>query len=255
MKRKEKVNKTEEVYEINPAELELHPLAQTTPRMTDANYTALKADIEENGQLDPITLYRGRIIDGRHRWLILQELGIDVILAVKLSPTTSADKLKSLVRSKETRRHETPTQLAISAYKMMLESATKLTAQAAANITGADRRKVGNAKQIADTYGRMDILNTLFDGEMIDIGTAYAPYKTDSLPAILDWLKESKKQGKLKDVRGKVEMTEEQFAECAVRIAELKGLDIKQIKHISSKLFGHVKEYEEMMSEKTEGSK
>ena len=47
-----------EVYDMVPSELELHPLAKTTPRMADRQYTALKADIEMNGQLEPVTLYR-----------------------------------------------------------------------------------------------------------------------------------------------------------------------------------------------------
>ena len=67
----------EEIHSISPEDLELHPEALATPRMNSENYEALKRDIEMNGQIDPITVYRGKIIDGRHRWLIIQELGID----------------------------------------------------------------------------------------------------------------------------------------------------------------------------------
>lgn len=242
--------KIEEVYTMNVSDLDLHPLAKTTPRMTDENYQALKADIDVNGQLEPITLYRGRIIDGRHRWYILQELEVNTILAIKLPHNTSANELKRIVKSKEIRRHETPTQLAISAYKLMLESTTKMSAKEAAELTGADRRKVGNVKKIATDYGRMDLVDRLFDGDKIDIGSAYTPYLTDSLPAILDWLEEDKITAVKKDTRGKVEMTEEQFLECAVKVTELTGLDIKQVKHISGKLYAYVKDYESNLAEK-----
>jgi len=253
--REEKIIQTEEIYELAPTELELHPLASTTPRMTDVNYTALKTDIEENGQLEPITLYRGRILDGRHRWLILQELGVSTISAVKLPNNTTRTSLRKLVRSKEIRRHETPSQLAITAYKLMLESEVKISASEAAQTIGADRKKTSNAKSIASDYKRPDILETLFNGEKVDIGTPYEPYKTDSLPAILSWLKDMRKTGnKPKDIRGKVEMTEEQFANCALKLNELKGLDIKQIKHISSKLYQHLKDYETIQAELNEGA-
>ena len=34
----------------------------STPKMNSENYEALKRDIEMNGQIDPITVYRGKII-------------------------------------------------------------------------------------------------------------------------------------------------------------------------------------------------
>jgi hypothetical protein len=244
-----KITKVEEIYEVQLTELDLHPLAKTTPRMTNENYTALKADIELNGQLDPITLYRGRVLDGRHRLLILNELGNKTINAIKLPHNTSAGKLKSIVQSKEIRRHETPTQLAITAYNLMLDSSVKLTQSEASIQVGANIKKVSNCKTIASTHNRPDILQLLFNGDKLNIGTTYEPFKTDSLPAILDWLKSLNKETTNKDIRGKVEMTEDQFNDCALRVTELTGLDIKQIKHISTKLYFHIKEYEVTLSE------
>lgn len=245
----QKQTRIEKIYSYNPSELELHPLAESTPRMTNENYTALKADIEMNGQLDPVILYRGRIIDGRHRKLILQELGSETITAVKLPATVSAERLRSIVRSKETRRHETPTQLAITAYRMMVNSDSKVTAQVAAETVGADRRKVGNAKNIATKYGRIDILDLLYDGGKVNVGSDYEPFNTDSLPAILNWLKSISKKEKQIDVRGKVEMTEEQFTKCNSIVSDLIKLDTKMIKHISGKLYYYIKEQEEILAE------
>lgn len=55
--------------------LRTHPVASLFPPMSDAEYQALKADIKERGQMEPIWLSKdGRIIDGRHRYRACREL-------------------------------------------------------------------------------------------------------------------------------------------------------------------------------------
>jgi hypothetical protein len=46
---------------------EAHELADLLPRMTDAEAAELRADIVSNGLLQPIVLYEGKVLDGRHR--------------------------------------------------------------------------------------------------------------------------------------------------------------------------------------------
>lgn len=55
----------------------VHPLAELVPSMSAAEYADLKADIKANGQCEPITLYEGKILDGRHRARALDELNIE----------------------------------------------------------------------------------------------------------------------------------------------------------------------------------
>ena len=55
---------TEEIHSIDPKDLVLHPEALATPKMNQEQYEALKANIEMFGQLDPVTVYRGKIVDG-----------------------------------------------------------------------------------------------------------------------------------------------------------------------------------------------
>ena len=58
----------------------VHPFCEVFPVMSDAEYQALKADIERNGLLEPIWLIAdetgtySRIIDGRHRYRACAEL-------------------------------------------------------------------------------------------------------------------------------------------------------------------------------------
>ena len=206
---------TQEVHRINPVDLTLHQVALSTPRMSEAAYEALKKDIEVNGQVDPVIVYRNKIVDGRHRWLILQELGVDVILYVELPNNTTIVQLKALVQSKEIRRHESQAQLAIRAYreKIAPKSPYKSFAEAATAI-GAHKGRVSDAKQIAEAYGRPDILQLIFDGEKFNVGTDYAPNWSDSLPAILNWLTEHGrplKSGKqIASIQPRQELTEDE---------------------------------------------
>lgn len=55
--------------------LEVHPLAELIPPMTDDEFAELLADIATNGLLDPVTLYEDKILDGRHRARACEELG------------------------------------------------------------------------------------------------------------------------------------------------------------------------------------
>lgn len=45
--------------------------------MTDADFAALKADIEKHGQRDRIKLFEGQVLDGWHRYRACDDLGLD----------------------------------------------------------------------------------------------------------------------------------------------------------------------------------
>jgi hypothetical protein len=55
--------------------LKIHPICDMVPKMSAEAFEALKADIQKNGQVDPIWVKTGEIIDGRHRWRACRELG------------------------------------------------------------------------------------------------------------------------------------------------------------------------------------
>lgn len=57
--------------------MEFHPVASMFPLMEGAEFDALVADIAEHGQLEPIWLYEGKVLDGRNRWRACQQLGIE----------------------------------------------------------------------------------------------------------------------------------------------------------------------------------
>lgn len=51
--------------------MKFRPEADIWPLMDDEQLKALAADIDKQGQLRPISLYRGDILDGRSRWLAI----------------------------------------------------------------------------------------------------------------------------------------------------------------------------------------
>ncbi len=55
--------------------LEFHNVANLFPMMTESERVGLQKDIIENGLLTPIYLYKGKIIDGRNRYLACLEVG------------------------------------------------------------------------------------------------------------------------------------------------------------------------------------
>jgi hypothetical protein len=56
---------------------EFHELCLLFPRCTDEELQLLVSDIRENGLLTPVTLYEGKILDGRNRYLACQMLNIE----------------------------------------------------------------------------------------------------------------------------------------------------------------------------------
>lgn len=57
-------------------ELKQHPLSAAFPSMSEADFLALKDDIEVNGQREPVLLYEGMVLDGWHRYRACCDLGL-----------------------------------------------------------------------------------------------------------------------------------------------------------------------------------
>lgn len=203
---------------VNINELDIHPEANATPRMTNEQYIALKIDIERNGLIEPIVLYRGRIIDGRHRFWILKELGIENVSVVSIPNNSTLADIRTLVKSKETHRHQTPTQLSIFAYRQMisnnLEAKSKdkiMTQSDAAKEYGVAVRQISRVVKIDTVLLRPDILDLLFAGDKFNIGTSNRPLLTDSLQSVINHLDKIKAESMLFDFEIKLdnELTEE----------------------------------------------
>lgn len=74
------------VGQIDPGALEPHPYADLLPRMTEHELAALKDTIELDGLQVPVTLFGGKLLDGRNRCQVCTELGL-MVNAVEFSGT------------------------------------------------------------------------------------------------------------------------------------------------------------------------
>jgi ParB-like chromosome segregation protein Spo0J len=54
-----------------------HPIADVWPMMDEAKIAELADDIRKNGQLIPVWLYDGKILDGRNRWAACKIAGVE----------------------------------------------------------------------------------------------------------------------------------------------------------------------------------
>lgn len=57
--------------------VDVHPVADIFPMMNEEEFAGLKEDIEKNGVRDCLTMWQGKLIDGRNRLAACLDLGID----------------------------------------------------------------------------------------------------------------------------------------------------------------------------------
>jgi N6-adenosine-specific RNA methylase IME4/ParB-like chromosome segregation protein Spo0J len=99
-----------------PAEEIFHPLATLFPPMDQESYKQLKADIEVNGQIEPIIMYGGLVADGRHRYSACVDLERE---PVTIEWEGTEEELERVVVARNLmRRHLTLEQRAAIAIKM-----------------------------------------------------------------------------------------------------------------------------------------
>lgn len=102
-----------------PAEYPLSEYAMLFPEMEPEDYRQLAASISAQGLLEPIAVWRGAIIDGRHRLRACQEAGVAPGY-VHLAP--NVDPLEFTLGKNLARRHLDATQRALIAYNLSRES-------------------------------------------------------------------------------------------------------------------------------------
>ena len=83
--------------------LETHPLAALFPELLPEELAQLARDIKERGQLEPIILYKGLILDGRNRYKACQLAGVNP-RTEEFNAQTSARSPEEFVLSRNLRR-------------------------------------------------------------------------------------------------------------------------------------------------------
>jgi len=83
-----------------------HELSSYLPLLEGEEFDALVEDIREFGQIEPIVLYEGKILDGRNRYRACKKLGIEVKATEwKPSEATGITPLQYVISTNIMRRH------------------------------------------------------------------------------------------------------------------------------------------------------
>ena len=119
--------------------LKPHPAAELFPPMDDAAFEELWRDIKQNGQLEPITTYKGQVLDGLNRLAVCRNLGLAPLTVEWDGRGTPED----FVLSKNLhRRHLTTSQRAVVGARLatLMQGQQKAKAQNCASSAAGRRR-------------------------------------------------------------------------------------------------------------------
>lgn len=179
------MSKYQKQFKIDPHSVEIHELANLTPTMTAVQFAGFKANIDELGQLEPAKMYRGKLVDGRHRLKALKSSNTP-LKYINIESTMSIEDVKEYILGLENRRHQTATQKAIMAYKefkLRKESGEKVNQGEVAKIYGTTRQHLARAKKLHE-LGSEEMIDILFNGQKIKINNM----DTDNIRTICMYL-------------------------------------------------------------------
>lgn len=136
--------------------LAFHPVADIFPMMTSDEFAALKADIADSKQREPIWLHPdGSILDGRNRYLACRDIGLKPITETYTGPLDKASLVQFVVSLNLKRRHLDSGQRAFVAVEIekVLAQAAKERMIAAQN-NDAGRAASQRIEQLPQTNGK-----------------------------------------------------------------------------------------------------
>lgn len=127
-----------------------HPYSLLFPTMTPEVRRGLKESIQAHGVREPIWIYQGQILDGRHRYAVAQELGVEC--PTKEFVGSDQDALRMVMDANFNRRDLTASQRAsihIDCAEIMatLETAAKERMQAGKSKGGKESGKTRRGEQ------------------------------------------------------------------------------------------------------------
>jgi len=99
--------------------MKLHPITALFPPMSKDGFASLKEDIGEHGILIPLLVWKDQIVDGRHRWLVGEELGIKDPPINDISYATEAAMGKMVLAMNAKRRDLNTSQRAMVAARLV----------------------------------------------------------------------------------------------------------------------------------------
>jgi hypothetical protein len=147
------------------ARYEPHPAARILPPLTQQEFARLLDDIRENGQRAPIIMQNDLVVDGRHRLLACQRLGIPC--RAEILPLYD-DPMRVALSANVTRRQLSDSQRAVIAARMVTTrhgiaaGPNDVTQARAAQMLGVSERYVRDAQWLIENHD--DEVEPVFEG-------------------------------------------------------------------------------------------
>jgi hypothetical protein len=130
-----------------------HPAADLFPRMTDVELIELAKDIKEHGQLDPIIVLDGKILDGRNREAACRMAG--VCPEYKEATADAAKDPLAYVLSRNLHRRQLARARRRRVIAAVLRQRPQQSNRDVADQTGTDHKTVGAVREAMEATGEI----------------------------------------------------------------------------------------------------
>lgn len=140
-------------------DMPVHPAADVFPMLDEDALTALENDIKVNGQLQPIMVWNGQVVDGRNRYSACVRAGIKPKLR-EAKFADDAEAIRFIVSTNIHRRHLTESQRAMIAAELATLGRGRpssenppsggITQAAAAQMMSVGERSVQRAREVRE---------------------------------------------------------------------------------------------------------
>ena len=159
------------IYKIPPQELKIHGLTEMQRLHTDAEREQMRLSFIERGQLVPAVMYRGKLVDGRHRLWTALDLSLDYLLVIKLDYNLTLDEVEQMVIDIQGGRQLTPSEKAIQAYMLMQKY--NLSMREAAKKCASSKTLISKVKFIVEILGLQKVKD-LYNSKPVSVGASVA---------------------------------------------------------------------------------
>ena len=143
----------------DPHDYSISDLAYLLPAMDERSFSDLVKSIRAQGLLEPVSVWHGQIVDGRHRYRACREAGVEPNFDYLADET---DPIAFVLAKNLDRRHLSTSQKAVAAYRLSVLSLEHLcsedqacaklhirvTQQQAADRFGVSRRSLNHARAV-----------------------------------------------------------------------------------------------------------
>jgi ParB-like chromosome segregation protein Spo0J len=147
--------------------LPLHPITADYADLTDAEASAMRESLKANGLAVPIAVWRGQVVDGRHRAKFCQELGIEPRYDDISDRCSTEEEMRKHVAALNERRRARTTPLSTAEKQARIEAELKAdptrSDRAIAQGVGVSPTTVGGVRTKLEVKGDVSKVDTRTD--------------------------------------------------------------------------------------------